>query len=174
MRVLLASATAAALLACSPPAPPSTDDASSPQPQVVACNSVTPNSGRQVSVQDETAAAAAAADLRGGSIAPGVYDLTSATRVGAATGWQGGRAVALEIAENQAGVVTLNWAGAESGGETDRWTATLTETPQTRLTYTCGRIGEVEADFTAQGDALQLRLPDGANGSLMLIFERRV
>ncbi len=65
-------------------------------------------------------------------IAPGTYDLVSATRIGGATGWNGTRAVSLAVSEDQSGGVTFNWAGAEAGGETDRWTATFTEAPQPR------------------------------------------
>jgi hypothetical protein len=102
-----------------------------------------------------------------------VYDLVRAVRVGAATGWSGTRAIALEVTENEGGAVTFNWAGAAPGGATDTWTAAFVEAPQPRLTYTCGRIGEIEADFAVEGDAVRLRLPDGANGSLLLSFERR-
>jgi hypothetical protein len=169
--IVLMSATAAALLACSPPAqrpetPPET-------PGVAACNSVTPDAGRQVRVEDAEASAEAAADLRGGAITPGVYDLISARRVGAATGWSGTRAVALEVSENAAGGVTFNWAGAAPDGTVDSWTAAFTDTPQARLSYSCGRLGEVAAEFAAQADALTLRLQDGAGGQLALEFRRR-
>ena len=113
------------------------------------------------------------AGARGGRITPGVYDLTSAQRVGAATGWPGARAVAVDVAENPNGGVTLNWAGTIPGGNVDRWTATLTETPTVRVAYTCGRIGEVDADFAAAATTLQLRMPDGADGHLVLDFQRR-
>ena len=134
---------------------------------------MTPDAARQIAVGEEVATAAAASDLRGGSIAPGTYDLTSASRIGAATGWTGTRAVALEVSEGQSGSVTFDWAGAETGGATDRWTATFTEAPQPRLAYTCGRVGQVAADFAAQNNALQLRLQDGAGGQLALQFQRR-
>jgi hypothetical protein len=133
-----------------------------PGQTVVACNDVTPDAGRQVGIGEEVVTAAAASDLRGGSITPGTYDLVSATRVGAATGWSGTRAVALNVSEAQTGGVTFNWAGADPGGQADRWTATFTETPQPRIAYTCGRVGEVAADFAAQNNRLQLRLQDGA------------
>lgn len=174
MRSLLIPATLALLAACSPaPQGGSSEAPDSPAPEIVACNTVTPDASKPVSVQDEVATAAAASELRGGRIAPGVYDLAQATRLGAATGWSGARSVALEVSEGEAGAVTFNWAGAAPGGEVDRWSATFTEAPQPRLAYTCGRMGEVDAAFTAQGDALQLRLPDGANGSLLLSFVRR-
>ncbi len=173
MRLFVMSATfAATLVACSPPAQRDAPEPS-PRPGVVACNEVTPDRTRPVNVTDPTAAAAAAADLRGGRIVPGTYDLASAVRVGQATGWAGPRAVALAVTENPSGGVVFNWAGAAPGAETDRWTANFTETPTPRLEYTCGRMGEVEADFTATSDALELRLPDGANGSLLLSFQRR-
>ena len=171
---LLTTAFAALLVACSPPAQQQTERPDTPPgPTTVACNEVAPDAARQVAVGDEVVAAAAVADLRGGSIAPGTYDLTSATRIGAATGWTGTRAVALEVSEAQNGGVTFNWAGAETGGETDRWTATFTEAPQPRVAYTCGRMGEVGADFAAQGNVLQLHLQDGASGQLALQFQRR-
>jgi len=166
MLVLLA---AASLAACSPP----TQQAPAPTPEPpteIACNAVAPNLTRQVQVQEQTVVSAS--DLSGGAIAPGLYDLASATRIGAATGWQGARAVALEVSEQDA-AVTFNWAGAAASGPVDRWTARFTDTPDVRLSYTCGRIGDVPAEFTASGNRLQLRLPDGGAGSLELTFERR-
>jgi hypothetical protein len=133
---------------------------------------VTPDAARQVTIEDELAIAAAASDLRGGRIAPGVYDLTRAVRIGEATGWSGTRSVALDVAENPAGGVTFNWAGLADGA-LDTWTANFTETPTPRLSYTCGRIGDVDAEFTAASETLQLRLQDGANGRLQLDFQRR-
>lgn len=177
MRTLVLISTVATLLACSPPAERDAAESPAPPPEAptaaAACNNVAPDMTRLVQVQDPLAAVAAAPDLRGGSIAPGDYDLTSATRVDAATGWSGARAVALTVTEAPDGVVTFNWAGAAANGETDRWTANFAETPQVRLTYTCGRIGEVDAAFAAQGEELRLRLPDGANGALDLVFDRR-
>jgi hypothetical protein len=171
MRQLIASAAlVAALTACSPPAQrPETP----PAPAVAACNSVTPDGGRQVRVEEAAASAEAAADLRGGAIAPGVYDLVSARRIGAATGWSGTRAVALEVSEGEAGV-TFNWASAAPDGAVDSWTAAFTDTPQPRLSYSCGRVGDVAAEFAAQANALTLRLQDGAGGQLALEFQRRV
>ncbi|MBC7767432.1 MAG: hypothetical protein H7124_01455 [Phycisphaerales bacterium] len=172
-RTFTAALLAAAAVGCSPPAqqdaqrPPQP-----PAPQEIACNMVTPDAARQVSIVDAPLAAAAA-DLRGGRIAPGVYDLASAQRIGAATGWQGARAIALEVTEDAAtGAVTLNWAGTTANSLTDRWTATLSEAPQnrSRIAYTCGRIGEVDASFTASARALELRLADGASGELQLSF----
>lgn len=170
---LLTTAFVALLTACSPPAQQTERPDTPPGPTTVACNDVTPDAARQVAVGEEVVTAAAAADLRGGSIVPGTYDLASASRIGSATGWTGTRAVALEVSEGESGAVTFNWAGAEAGGATDRWTATFTETPQPRLAYTCGRMGEVAADFAAQSNALQLRLQDGAGGQLALQFQRR-
>jgi hypothetical protein len=111
--------------------------------------------------------------LRGGAIAPGVYDLVSATRIGAATGWSGALAVALDVSESETGAVTFNWSSLAPDGASDTWTATLTEAPQPRLAYTCGRIGEVGAEFEAEADTLELRLQDGAGGRLALVFQRR-
>ena len=174
MRTFLLATTVAVLAACSPPAPQQQDRPQTPPgPTVAACNDVTPNANQQVAVTEAVAAAAAAADLRGGSIAPGTYDLVRATRVGAATGWRGTRAVALQVTEDQAGAVTFDWAGAAPSGEPDRWTASFTETPQPRISYTCGRAGEVAAEFAAQSNALQLRIQDGASGQLALEFQRR-
>lgn len=172
MRIALFSA-ATLLAACSPPAPQQEEARTPPEPTVMACNEVAPNLTQQVAVSEEVATAAAASDLRGGAIAPGTYDLTRAMRVGGATGWSGTRAVALQVTEDEAGVVTFNWAGATTEAVNDRWTATFTEAPQPRMTYTCGRAGEVPAEFAAQGDALQLRLQDGASGQLALDFQRR-
>lgn len=170
---LLTTAVVALLTACSPPAQQSDRPSTPPGPTTVACNDVTPDAARQVAVGEEVVTAAAAADLRGGTIAPGTYDLITASRVGAATGWSDTRAVALSVSESQNGGVTFNWAGADPAGQTDRWTATFTEAPQPRLAYTCGRVGEIGADFAAQTNALQLRLQDGAGGQLALQFQRR-
>lgn len=172
MRNTLTFVLAATLLACSPPTQQSPSEAPAPTPPaVVACNDVAPDLARAVSVQDSTVAVAVA-DLRGGAIAPATYDLVSATRVGQPTGWSGGNAVALRVDESAAGEVTFNWAGARAG-QTDRWTASFAETPEPGLTFTCGRTGHVETAFNAAGGQLNLRLPDGANGSLDLVFARR-
>jgi hypothetical protein len=174
MRTLLLTTTFVALLAaCTPPTQQQDRPDAPPVPQVAACNDVAPNASRQIGVEDAVAAAATASDLRGGAIAPGTYDLVRATRIGAATGWDGTRAVALAVSEDASGAVTFNWAGAAPSGETDRWTASFTDTPQPRVTYTCGRMGEVPAEFAAAQTSLQLRLPDGAGGELAMDFERR-
>jgi hypothetical protein len=174
MRSMFASATLAALLiACSPPQREA-EAPSESAAQVQACNDVAPAVSRMVSITSEEAIASAASDLRGGAITPGVYDLTRAVRVGQATGWQGERAVAVDVNEDSSGAITLNWAGAASGGEVDRWTATLNDSGEhPMLSYTCGRMGTVAVEFTAQPNALTLRVPDGANGSLHLDFTRR-
>jgi hypothetical protein len=171
-KFLVSVAVAAMLAACSPPAQ-DTAETPEPPPTLVACNDIAPNAGRQVAVGAEVVAAAAASDLRGGAITPGTYDLASATRVGSPTAWTGTRAVALDVSEASSGMVTFNWAGAPPTGEVDRWTAAFTDTPQPHMTFSCGRMGDADVDFAAQGDTLQLRLPDGANGSLLLTFERR-
>jgi hypothetical protein len=173
--LFLSAALAALLLACSPPTQREAEPSPEEPPQVQACNDVAADMGRLVRVEDELAAAAAAASLRGGSITPGLYDLTRAMRVGQAPGWQGERAVALSVAEDAAGVVSFNWASTPSGGgETDRWTATFSDAGEhPTLSYTCGRMGDVAAEFSAQANALTLRVPDGANGSLHLDFQRR-
>lgn len=175
MRSLFSSAAFAALLvACSPPAQREPEAPSETAPQVQACNDVAPDVARMVSITSAEAVAEAASDLRGGAIAPGVYDLTRAVRVGEATGWQGERAVALDVREDAAGAVTFNWAGAAAGGEVDRWTASFNDSGEHPIiTYTCGRMGDVAAEFSAAQNALTLRIPDGARGSLHLDFQRR-
>jgi hypothetical protein len=172
MRHLILLSLVAALAACGQPRQetPTEADAPAPTPAVVACNQVAPDAGKMVSVQDPLAAAAAVADLRGGRIAPGTYDLVSATRVGQPTGWPGQNAVALQVDEAQSGEVTFNWASTRAD---DRWTATFAEAPAPSLTFTCGRMGTVGADFAVAGTNLQLRLPDGASGSLDLTFAPR-
>lgn len=171
-RLLFSAALAALMAACSPPA--SQQDAEAPPAPApeLACNTVAPDSTRQVAVTDSEAVASAAAELRGGVLSPGVYDLVRATRIGAPSGWRNTQAVAIEISEGADGVVTLNWAGAPEQGQVDRWSAEFRDAPP-RIAFTCGRIGEVEAQFQASGRALELRLPDGANGALLLNFERR-
>ncbi|MGQ0532934.1 MAG: hypothetical protein ACT4OF_09645, partial [Caulobacteraceae bacterium] len=103
---LLTIAVVALLAACSPPASQQERPETPPGPAVVACNDVAPDMARQVSVEDAIAAAVTAPDLRGGSITPGTYDLVRATRIGAATGWSGTRAVARAVTEDPAGAVT--------------------------------------------------------------------
>jgi len=174
LRPALTVGLIAALAACSPPASQDAREAPqpTPPPTEIACNTVTPDATRQVSV-DAPVVAAAATDLRGGAITPGIYDLARAVRSGEPTGWQGTRAVAVEVSEDAAGIVTLNWAGTTAANVIDRWSGALSEAPTVRLTYTCGRIGEVEADFAAAERELQLRVADGANGALELTFTRR-
>jgi hypothetical protein len=174
MRTFLLTTTVIALLAaCTPPAQQERPD-TPPGPQAVACNDVAPNASRQIGIEDAVAAAAAASDLRGGAITPGTYDLVRATRIGAATGWDGTRAVALAVSEEASGAVTFDWAGAAPGGEIDRWSATFNDTGEHPIvSYTCGRMGDVAAEFAARDNALTLRLPDGANGQLSMDFERR-
>jgi hypothetical protein len=170
---LLTTALAMSLGACTPPASQDGRPQTPPGPQLAACNDVTPDASRQIGVEDAVAATATASDLRGGEIAPGTYDLVRAIRIGAATGWNGTRAVALAVSEDSAGAVTFNWAGSAPGGEVDRWTASFSDTPEPRINYTCGRAGEVAAEFAAAQTSLQLRLPDGAGGQLAMDFERR-
>lgn len=171
---LLLAAAALALAACQPPAERQTPTAPTGDepPGVVACNDVAPNMTRLVSVQDPVAAAAEAG-LRGGPIQAGTYDLASATRIGEATGWADPRAASLVVSESAEGAVTFNWASAPAGGTADRWTASFTDTPAARLTYTCGRVGAVDAAFEVEANQLRLRLPDGGAGSLDLVLERR-
>src|SRR5262245_23476823 len=109
--LLLATLAAAALVACSPPssqqAPGETPNADAPAQ--TACNNVAPNAAQAVTLEGDVAVAAAVADLRGGRVTPGLYDLASGSRVGAATGWSGPRSVALEVTELETGT-TFNWA----------------------------------------------------------------
>ena len=172
-RFFSSAAIAALLVGCSPPAQ---REAEAPEsaPQVQACNELAPSLSHLVRIEDELAVASAASDLRGGILSPGTYDLTRAVRIGQATGWQGERAVTLEVSEGASGVVTFNWAGAAPGGEVDTWTAEFTDVAQQgQLTYTCGRLGQVLAGFATSANTLQLRLPDGANGSVQVDFTRR-
>ena len=172
-KVLVSVAVGALAAACSPPAQREPAEPA-PPPAVESCNTVAPDAARQIGVEDETATAAAAADLRGGRIAPGVYDLVRAMRIGQATGWQGERAVALEVTESAEGGTVFDWAGAAPGGDVDRWTASFSDAGEHPImSYTCGRIGDVALEFTAQSNALTLRVPDGANGTLHLEFQRR-
>lgn len=174
MKRTLAALLLASAAACTPPAQQSENQTPAPTPpQEIACNAVAPDVTRQVAVEAPQVAVAGA-DLRGGELTPGTYDLTSARKLGSATGWAGTRAVALEVSEDAAtGVVTLNWAGTTATSTVDRWSATLTQTPQARLTYTCGRVGDVEASFAAAPRALELQIADGANGELQLAFAQR-
>jgi hypothetical protein len=175
-RRFLLTAAALALAACAPPAQ---NDASSPPdggdqpPGVVACNDVTPDMTRLVSVQEPLAAAAGDVGLRGGPIGAGTYDLIRATRIGEATGWPEPRAAALEVSESADGAVTFNWASVARENPVDRWTASFTDTPAPRMTYTCGRVGAVDAEFAVTDGELHLRLPDGGAGSLDLVLQRR-
>jgi len=173
MRAPLMITTAAALLAaCSPPAERPAEPPAAP-PAAIVCNELAPDASRQVQIEDELAVAAAASDLRGGAIAPGLYALARAQRINAATGWSGTRAAVLEVSEAADGAVTFNWASAAPGEPRDSWTADFSETPQPQLTYTCGRIGAIDAAFSVEPGALTLRLQDGAAGQLLLRFERR-
>ena len=171
MRVLILIA-ATAIAGCSPQPSSSPENTTAPPLTIPACNDLTPDFTRMVRVQDETNAALSAAELLGGPIPPGTYDLSGAVRVGAATGWNGERAVVLSVSESDTGVV-LNWAGAARGEAIDKWTATLADRSRVQITYTCGRIGEVNASYLAQPDALSLRIEDGASGTLHLVFDRR-
>jgi len=173
-KFLMSAAIVAMLAACSPPALQTTSETPpSPAPTVAACNDVHPDASKQVAIEEAQAVAAAAVDLRGGRITPGTYDLTRAQRMGRATGWSGTRAVALAVSENPSGGTVFNWAGAAPSGATDTWTASFTDTPHASVSFTCGRTGTVDADFSASANALDLRLPDGANGQLHLTFARR-
>ncbi len=167
MRVLVLAA-ALALGACSPPTsrPPEA-------PMVTVCNDVTPNPAQAITLGDEVAVDAAVADLRGGRVAPGTYDLVSGNRIGAAAGWQGARAVVLDVREAEAGTI-FNWASIAPGGETERWTAGFIDAPSGHLTFTCGRGGGADVGFSVEAEALRLQVPEQSGaGSLYLVFARR-
>lgn len=172
-KFLLIAVSFAALAGCSPAA--DRPDAPPPQQQA-ACNTVTPDSARQVTLTEEVAAAASASDLRGGAIAPGVYDLVSGMKVGGAPGWQGARAVSLDARETEAGAVTFNWVSIGANGTAERWTATFNDTPAPALEYTCGRSGRADdVGFATTAGTLSLRLPDASGmGALLLEFRRRI
>lgn len=173
MRKLLLITAALALAACQPAPTTAPEPEAEAPPAVTACNTLSPDLMKLVAVQDEAVAALPAASLAGGPITPGTYDLTRAIRIGGATGWNGERAAVLEVTESDAGVV-LNWSSAAAHGPRDTWTATLSDNSEaTRLTYSCGRVGEVEAGVVASESSLDLRIADGANGALRMAFERR-
>lgn len=173
MRKILLITAAFALAACTPPAPSAPEAPEAPPTSTVtACNTLSPDSTKRVAVQDEVVAALPAASLEGGPITPGTYDLVSAVRSGGATGWDSERAAVLEVAESDAGVV-LNWSSAAAHGPRDTWTATLVDnSEQAQLSYTCGRMGEVDTSFSATPTSLDLRVEDGG-GALRMAFERR-
>lgn len=175
MRFMLFAATAALLAACSPPSNDSTNNGTPAPgaPTVTACNDVVPDTTQSVTLGDDVAVASAVADLRGGRVAPGIYDLVSGGRLGGATGWSGGRAVALNVSELEAGTI-FNWASAAPSGDVERWTAGFIDAPSGHLTYTCGRVGGADVDFTAEANGLRLQLPEvSGTGSLYLVFAKR-
>lgn len=173
-RLLLAAACIATLASCSPPAQETSQAPAAEVPPVTAaCNALEPDLANAVTLEGEVAVAAAVADLRGGRITPGTYDLASGNRIGGAAGWQGARAMTLDVNESDAGAM-FDWASAAPGGEVERWTAGFTEAPSPRLTYTCGRSGGADVAFTAEPNGLRLRVTeDGETGSLYLVFVRR-
>lgn len=174
MRIVTFVAAIAVLTACSQPS----STPQSPRPEgpiaATACNDVTPDFAQTVTLGDDVAIAAAVSDLRGGRVAPGVYDLVSGGRLGGATGWQGGRAVALDVSETEAGTI-FNWASAPfDGAAAERWTAGFIDAPQGHLTFTCGRSGGADVDYTAEAGGMRLQLPEASGaGSLYLVFSRR-
>jgi hypothetical protein len=176
MRRLMLLAATTAMIACSPPQQ-RTEPAPPPPAQTpveaAACNTVTPDPARAVTLSDEAVAVASLPpELPGGPIAPGVYDLTSGNRIGGAAGWQGARPTALEVTEGDAGVA-LNWAQS-NGAETERWTATFHQGPPAQLAFLCGRSGQGEIAFQASASELRLRMPDASGtGQLFLVFAKR-
>lgn len=88
MRFITLAAVAALLVACSPPSNNQQSDAPAPDaPIIAACNDVAPDLTQAVTLGDDVAVVAAVADLRGGRVAPGVYDLITGSRLGGAAGW---------------------------------------------------------------------------------------
>ena len=173
--LLLANLAAAALVACSPPASQQAPGETPNEiPTQTACNNVAPNAAQAVTLEGDVAVAAAVADLRGGRVTPGLYDLASGARNGAATGWTGARSVSLEVTELETGT-TFNWASAAPGSsDVERWTAGFIDSPTAHLTYTCGKTGGADVEFNAEPNGLRLRLPDeNGAGSLLLTFARR-
>lgn len=177
MRRFLLLAAAATLVACSPPSStdaPTSEAPSTETPAPLACNDVAPNTAQAVTLQGDVAVAAAVADLRGGRVTPGLYDLASGNRIGAATGWQGARAVSLQVIEEETGTIFNYASAAPSGAETERWTAGFIDSPTPHLTYTCGKSGGADVAFTAEANGLQIRIPEESGaGSLYLVFVRR-
>lgn len=138
---------------------------------VISCNDVAPDAAQAVTLGDEVAVAAVVADLRGGRVTPGTYDLVRGARLGPA-GWQGARAVALDVREAEAGTI-FNWASIAPGGETERWTAGFIDAPSGHLTFTCGRSGGADIGFSAEASGLRLHISEAGGGALYLVFARR-
>lgn len=170
MRLILFAA-AAALAACTPPSQTTSVETTEPTTTVqTACNTLTPDPTKRVQLTQDNAAAALA-DLAGGPITPGAYDLANGSVGAGASAWPMPRAVALDVAETANGTV-FNYASDDPADP--RWTATLREGPPSAIEYTCGRIGNAEITFAATPTQLRLRMP-GSNGEgfTTLVFAKR-
>lgn len=167
------AAACAVLMACSPPSAPKADapPAPTPAPAQTACNTVTPDITKAVSLRTEAVAAASLPpELLGGPVQPGTYDAISGVLSGGATEPDGALVAALQVAETENGV-TFNWAQSVSGNQS-RWTATFVEGPPARLAFTCGREGETNTSYGVENNQLQLRIPEGSGAATYVLVRR--
>lgn len=172
MRVTWFSAAAcAALMACSPPSAPKGEAPPAPAPEISACNSVTPDISKPVSLRTEAVAAAALPpELLGGPVQPGTYDVISGVLSGGAPEPTGAMFAALEVAETENGV-TFNWSQSVAG-EDARWTASFIEGPPARLVFSCGREGDANTAYGVENNQLQLRIPEGGGAATYVLMRR--
>ena len=171
MRALFVTTALAALAACAPPASQATHTSATSTRRAAVCNRVSPDLTKLV-LLGERPLALAHAELLGGPLAPGVYDLSGGYVSGGAPSWRVTRAAALEVVETGVGE-RLNYASM-SNNVLERWSATFHEGPPTTIDYTCGHSGRQVVTFQAQAQQLQLRVPDPSGvGEQTLIFTRR-
>lgn len=177
-RILLLAVSVATLAACQPPssAPSGSTQSTTtaPTPAVVMCNEVTPDptQARMPAALPPAAVAALSESLRGGPITPGTYDMTSGVLQGGAAGWTEARAVAINVADSDAGTV-LNYAETR-GAETARWTATLNDAPPSTLAFTCGRTGSAEVTYAASANELRITVPaETGAGAIYYVLAKR-
>ena len=109
-----------------------------------ACNQVTPNLSIAAMMRGDTVPASAMPPLKGGRIAPGLYDLASGEQLDGAPSWEDTRYVSLSVRDSSTGTV-LEWGQlAGSDGKTrSEWTALLRKGPPASLAVSCGRSGTV-------------------------------